>query len=115
MKTDSESAIQFFSLRMAKGPNSDCKRSATHSPNRWLRKLFLAGGALLEFLILACSMLSWHCCLCDAFYAQIMCTKRSVGSSCRPARMIAETVGWITVLEAGIENCTVYLISLRAY
>jgi hypothetical protein len=86
MKTESESAIQPFSVRMAEGPNSDCKRSATHSPHRWcefhsvrmagrckfvqLRKLFLTGGALLKFLILACSMLCRRCCLCDAFCAQ---------------------------------------------
>ena len=35
MKTESESAIQPFSVRMAEGPNSDSKRSATHSPHRW--------------------------------------------------------------------------------
>jgi hypothetical protein len=31
--------------------------------------------------------------------AQRAQTKRSVGSSCRPARMIAETARWIAVLE----------------
>jgi hypothetical protein len=35
MKTESESALQSFSVRMAEGPNSDCKRSATRSLNRW--------------------------------------------------------------------------------
>jgi len=35
MKTESESAVQSFSVRMAEGPNSYCKGSATHSPNRW--------------------------------------------------------------------------------
>jgi hypothetical protein len=35
MKTESESAKQAFSVRMAEGPNAVCKRSATHSPNCW--------------------------------------------------------------------------------
>ena len=45
MKKESESAIQSFSVRMAEGPNSDCKRSATHSPDCWceIYGLFMAG------------------------------------------------------------------------